>query len=73
VDAVEDSLAFEPAKESRNRKRMDENSLETGFELRAGALRVYYDVDEGGKVVSVLAIGVKDRDRVLIGGEEIKL
>lgn len=73
VDAIDDSLGFEPAKETRNRKRMEDNSLEAGFELRVGPLRVYHDVDQGGRAVSVLAIGVKDRDRVLIGGEEIKL
>lgn len=43
------------------------------FELRAGSLRVYYEVDEKNRVVEVRAIGVKDRDRVFIGGEEINL
>jgi hypothetical protein len=31
------------------------------------------DVDEPGKVVHVLAIGEKERDRLRIGGEEIVL
>lgn len=73
VDAVEERLSFEPSVEARNRKRMDENSLEAEFELRVGVLRVYYGVDEGDRVVNVLAVGFKDRDRVMIGGEEIEL
>ena len=73
VDAVDQRLSFEPARENRNRKKMDENSLEAGFELRIGDLRVYYDVDESHRLVHVLAVGEKDRDRILIGGEEIVL
>ena len=44
------------------------------WELRAGALRVYYDIEvEPEPVVVILAIGVKRRGRVLIGGEEYTL
>ena len=49
--------------ETRDRKRMDEN----------GALRVYSVVDDGARVVNVLAVGRKERDLVVIGGEEIDL
>ena len=73
VDAIEERLSFEPAVETRNRKRVEENSLEAAFELRVGALRVYYVVEEDARIVNVLAVGLKDRDRVIIGGEEIEL
>jgi mRNA-degrading endonuclease RelE of RelBE toxin-antitoxin system len=73
VDAIEERLSFEPAVETRNRKRMEENPLEAAFELRVGALRVYYVVEEDTRIVNVLAVGLKDRDRVIIGGEEIEL
>ncbi len=73
LDAVDERLSFEPTQQTRHRKRMDENSLEAGFELRVGDLRVYYDVDERERVVNVLAIGLKDRNRVWIGGEEVEL
>lgn len=44
------------------------------WELRVGELRVYYDVEEQPeRLVVVLAIGVKDRNRVMIGGEEFEL
>jgi mRNA-degrading endonuclease RelE of RelBE toxin-antitoxin system len=44
------------------------------WELRVGELRVYYEIgDEPRPTVTVLAIGVKHRDRIRIGGEIIKL
>jgi mRNA-degrading endonuclease RelE of RelBE toxin-antitoxin system len=44
------------------------------WELRIGHLRVYFDVqEEPERVVKIRAVGLKDRNRVLIGGEEIEL
>jgi hypothetical protein len=44
------------------------------WELRIGNLRVYYDVvDEPEATVHVRAIGVKERNRVRIGGEVVDL
>ena len=43
-------------------------------ELRIGHLRVYYDIEEKPEpLVTVLAIGIKNRNRVRIGGEEFEL
>ena len=72
-DAVDEQLADQGAVETRNRKPMRPNPL-APWELRVGELRVYYDVEEEPeKLVTVLAIGVKDRSRVIIGGEEVEL
>ncbi len=44
------------------------------WELRIGHLRVYFDVEhEPRPLVRILAVGVKDRDRVSIGGEDVEL
>ena len=44
------------------------------WELRIGKLRDYYDIeDEAENVVYIVAIGVKERNRVWIGGEEVEL
>jgi hypothetical protein len=44
------------------------------YELRVGKLRVYYEVEEDpDRVVVVKAVGVKDRECVRIGGEEVEL
>jgi len=74
VDAVDRQLSEEPFRETRNRKPMRPNPV-APWELRIGVLRVYYDIVEetSGPLVRVLAIGIKQRNRVLIGGEEIVL
>jgi mRNA-degrading endonuclease RelE of RelBE toxin-antitoxin system len=46
------------------------------WELRFGAnnrFRVFYEVDAAEQMVFVLAIGVKDREKLIVGGEEIEL
>ena len=72
-DVVDEQLVHQPGVETRNRKPMRPNPM-APWELRVGDLRVYYDVvEEPDKVVTVVAVGVKDRSRVLIGGKEIEL
>ena len=58
---------------TRQRKVLRANAV-APWELRIGDLRVYYEVkDDGERVVVVKAVGVKERNRVLIGGEEVEL
>lgn len=73
LDGVERRLADRPTVETRNRKPMRPNPV-APWELRLGVLRVYYDVtEEPERAVLIRAVGIKDRDRVVIGGEVIKL
>lgn len=47
---------------------------EAEWELRLGPgnrFRVFYDVDREQRQVRILAIGVKERNRLFIGGEEV--
>ena len=72
LDKVDEQLVHEPTVETRNRKPMRPNPL-APWELRIGNLRVYYDVEEEAAVVQILAVGVKEHNRLFIGGEEIEL
>jgi mRNA-degrading endonuclease RelE of RelBE toxin-antitoxin system len=73
LDTVDEQLKYEPLVETRNRKPMEPNSLVT-WELRIGNLRVYYNVEVNTvSVVYIQAVGVKNRNRVRIGQEEIEL
>jgi mRNA-degrading endonuclease RelE of RelBE toxin-antitoxin system len=73
LDIVDRQLVSQPVMETRNRKRMRPNPV-APWELRIGDLRVYYEIsDEPRATVTILAVGVKERDRVRIGGEGIKL
>ena len=74
---IEEQLRFEPEKESRNRKPLQRPvAFEATWELRCGPenrFRVFYTVSHQRPEVQILAIGAKERNRLLVGGEEIKL
>ncbi|MGH9363769.1 MAG: type II toxin-antitoxin system RelE family toxin [Thermoanaerobaculia bacterium] len=73
LDAIQAQLVHEPAEAARHRKRLRPNPV-APWELRVGNLRVYYDVKvDPEPVVEVLAIGVKDRTELRIGGKVVKL
>jgi mRNA interferase RelE/StbE len=66
---VNQQLTHEPTVETRNRKLLRPNPR-ASWELRIGDLRVYYDVKEAPEPqVDIVAIGMKRRNRVYIGGE----
>jgi hypothetical protein len=71
---LREPLTHAPADETRNRKPLDQPApFEASWELRCGPgnrFRVFYEVDLASCEVRVLAIGVKDRNRLRIGGEE---
>jgi hypothetical protein len=72
---IESQLLHEPDVETRNRKPLKRPvSFGADWELRLGPknrFRMFYQVDTESRNVRVLAIGVKERNRLLIGGEEI--
>ncbi len=76
-ETIDEQLTFAPNQETRNRKPLDRpTAFEASWELRFGPnnrFRVFYQVDEQAKTVFVLAIGVKEGNRLLIGGKEIQL
>jgi len=72
-DSVDDQLKHQPSVETRNRKPMRPNPL-APWELRVEELRIYYDVTvEPEGIVTILAVGIKDRSRIIIDGEEVEL
>jgi mRNA-degrading endonuclease RelE of RelBE toxin-antitoxin system len=74
---IQEQLTNTPTEETRNRKPLDPPApFAASWELRCGLdnrFRVFYEVDSASQAVWVLAIGVKDRNRLRIGGEEYEL
>ena len=62
----------QPDRPKRNPKLLRENPLAT-WELRVQNLRVFYNINEADDAVEIIAIGVKEHNRLFIGGEEIEL
>jgi hypothetical protein len=73
--AIEEQLLDEPERKTRNRKPLQQPVIfDAEWELRLGPknrFQVFYRVDRQRKVVRILAIGVKLRERRWIAGEEI--
>src|SRR5262245_5253568 len=76
--AITQRLTTEPGHPKRNREPLEEphGASEATWELRCGAqneFRVFYEIDAPMRQVLILVIGVKDRSRLLIAGEEFGL
>jgi mRNA-degrading endonuclease RelE of RelBE toxin-antitoxin system len=65
-------LLHEPLVETKNRKSLRENPV-ASWELRAGRFRVFYEVDEGLRTVTIVAVGHKEHNALLIQGKEVTL
>ncbi len=71
---IEVQLIHEPDVETRNRKPLKRPvSFGADWELRLGPdnrFRVFYQVNAEGREVRILAVGVKKRNQLFIGGDE---
>jgi len=71
---IDEQLTFTPDLETRNRKSIEEPApFGSTWELRCGPrnrFRVFYDVATDEREVGILAIGIKEGNRLFIGGEE---
>jgi hypothetical protein len=74
---IREQLQFEPDRATRNRKPPRRpGAFGAGWELRFGPdnrFRALYRIDAESQEVRIQAIGVKQRDRLFIGGEDVVL
>src|SRR5438876_6658654 len=71
---IEEQLKFEPGVKTKNRKPLRQPApFAAQWEIRFGPgnrFRVLYDIDEEQRSVQVVAIGEKEGNRLIVGGEE---
>lgn len=76
-ETVENQLRFEPDGETRNRKPVEQpTTIEADWELRFGShnrFRAFYTINIDQREVYIVAIGVKQGNKLFIGGEEVEL
>jgi hypothetical protein len=77
---IETQLRFEPDVRTRNRKPLKRPAIfgaaTAAWEVRLGPqnrFRVLYRVNREAMQVNILALGEKEGQRLLVGGEEIEL
>jgi mRNA-degrading endonuclease RelE of RelBE toxin-antitoxin system len=73
--AIAEQLGNTPDRQTRNRKPLEyvPGPFGSTWELRCGPdnrFRVFYEVASDTHAVWILAVGVKDRNRLLVGGKE---
>lgn len=71
---IDEQLSYTPEVETRNRKLLDQPApYDATWELRCGPgnrFRIFYEIETEQPTVWVLVIGVKEGNRLFIGGEE---
>ncbi len=72
LDAIEQRLRHEPAREDRHRKRLRPNSV-AEWELWVDPQRVLYSVDEEAQRVIIRIVGTKRGERLYADGREVNL
>jgi hypothetical protein len=75
-EAMEEPLRYEPGVDTTNRKPLRQPApFAAEWEIRFGPdnrFRALYDIDEPARTVQVLAVGIKDGNRLIVGGEEVE-
>jgi mRNA-degrading endonuclease RelE of RelBE toxin-antitoxin system len=75
--SIKQQLSHTPEVRTRNRKPLKEPAeFGATWELRFGpsnSFRVFYEVDRDEATVTILAIGIKEGNRLFIGGKEFEL
>jgi mRNA-degrading endonuclease RelE of RelBE toxin-antitoxin system len=76
-EKMEKQLTYEADVETRNRKPVRQPAaFHAEWELRFGPnnrFRVFYQIDHESREVRIVAIGVKERNRLMVGGKEVTL
>ena len=58
--------------EIKNRKLLRDNPI-SSWELRIGKYRVFYEVNQTAQTVTVMVIGHKDHNVLLVRGKEVQI
>jgi mRNA-degrading endonuclease RelE of RelBE toxin-antitoxin system len=68
ISGIDTQLKYEPTVETRNRFRMHPNDV-AEWELRIGKYRVFYNIENDVRIVSIEVIGFKRGNRLFVRGK----
>lgn len=72
LDGIKEQLSHQPDEETNQKKELRDNPV-ADWELRIDPFRVLYEVDGSNQLVTVVGVGVKEGNKLIINGEEIHL
>ena len=72
TEEIRNQISQQPLIETRNRKKLRDNPI-ASWELRSNKYRIFYEVNETSRKVTIVAIGHKEHNILLIKGKEVKI
>ena len=72
TEEIKVQLTHQPLIETKNKKELRDNPI-ASWELRSGKYRIFYEVDKTSRKVTILAVGHKEHNMLLIKGKEVKI
>jgi mRNA-degrading endonuclease RelE of RelBE toxin-antitoxin system len=72
TNEIRDQLIQQPLIETKNKKKLRDNPI-APWELRSGKYRIFYEVEETSRKVTIVAVGHKEHNVLLIRGKEVKI
>ena len=72
ASAMRGQLTYQPMIETRQRQKLRDNPV-ASWELRVGKHRVFYEIDERSRKVTIIAVGHKEHNILFIRGKEVQL
>jgi mRNA-degrading endonuclease RelE of RelBE toxin-antitoxin system len=72
VTQIRVQLEDQPSMETRNRKKLRDNPI-AAWELRNGKFRIFYEVDDATRLVTIVVVGHKEHNVLYVRGTEVKI
>ena len=72
MSEIREQLTDQPLVETKNRKSLRDNPI-ASWELRIGKYRVFYEVDDAVQMVSIVSVGHKEHNILLIRDKEVQI
>lgn len=72
ISEVRTQLAYQPSVETKNRKKLRDNPV-AAWELRSGKYRIFYEVDDPTRKITIVAVGHKEHNTLFIRGKEVTI
>jgi mRNA-degrading endonuclease RelE of RelBE toxin-antitoxin system len=69
---IRTQLRHQPSRETKNRKRLRDHPI-ASWEIRSGKYRVFYEVDETSRKVTIVAVGHKEHNALFIRGWKVRI
>jgi len=69
---IRTQLTDQPLVETKNRKPLRDNPI-ASWELRSGKYRIFYEAEETARKVTIVSVGHKGHNTLLIRGKEVQI